>query len=175
MRKRSLASLANEAVPFTLAAAWVGLSGGRNKHHCPFGLGHDDGGDEPAFRVYEDHGYCFSCRRRFSVVALLAGVWEADPEDAAAEALRRVGYKPATYAHLWEQASLAVAPDTDALAAALKTWCSAHCADWETRQYSEAVAVRLARCLGLLHLVKDAPDCERWLDGCKRAMQPYLS
>lgn len=171
-----LAPVADRVVPFPLAARWAGIDvGGRNKTHCPFGFGHDDGGREQAFRVYDDHGYCFAESKYFSVTTLLATVWEVSREDAAARALRDYGWRPASYAHLWAEAAKPPEPDRDALSKALDTWCSGQCEDWDQRQYEDKVADRLARCRGLLPLVHTEDDCTRWLEACKRAMAPYLS
>jgi hypothetical protein len=163
-------------VPFPAAAEWAGIpAGGRNKVHCPFGFEHDDGGAEQALRVYPDHGYCFAEQRYFTVTSFLSAVWEVTREDAAIEALRRWGWRPADYAHLWADAVREREPDRDALRAALDTWCSARAREWKTRQYDPAVADRLARCYGLLPLVRTADDCGKWLAACKSAMLPYLS
>jgi hypothetical protein len=176
VKKQSLASLADEVVPFPLAASWAGVdSAGRSKCYCPFPQEHDDGGDEPALRVYRDHGYCFAEQRYFTVTTLLAAFWEADPEDAAAEALRRAGHKPAGYAHLWEQVSREPVPDRDALARALSVWCGSQCPGWQQRQLDDDASGRYARCLGLLHLVRTPEECRIWLAACKKAMAPYLS
>lgn len=174
-RKESLAEIADRVIPFPVAARWAGIdAGGRAKAHCPFGFEHDDGGREQAFRVYDDHGYCFAEQRYFTVTLLLSAVWEVSREDAAAEALRRYGWRPASYAHLWADAIRPREPDHGALREALATWCSAQCADWPRRQYDPKVSDRMARCFGLLPLVKTEEDCEEWLAACKRAMRQYL-
>lgn len=120
-------------------------------------------------------GNCFAEQRFFTVTMLLAAVWEVTRDDAATEALRRYGWKPASYAHLWEGVMQPREPDRDALRAALAIWCSAHCADWDTRQYDDVAAGRLAQCYGLLPLVRTEQECEDWLRACKQAMAPYLS
>ncbi len=175
--KKSLVSLANEAVSFSQAAVWAGISpGGRAKVRCPFGHEHADGGAEPALRVYDTHGFCFAEQKRFTVVSLLAAIWEVDPEDAAAEALRRAGVKPADYAHLWVQVNDQTSvPDRDALEQALKLWCRTSCPDWSERQYDKLVSEKLSRCLGLLHLCHSGQDCRTWLSVSKTMMRPYLS
>lgn len=172
----SLAEIADRVVPFPAAARWAGVdAGGRAKAHCPFGIIHDDGGAEQSFRVYEDHGYCFAGCGYFTATRLLAEAWEVTREDAAAEALRRAGWRPASYAHLWASVTRERPPDRDALRAALTVWCSARCPDWDRRQYDQRTADKLARCYGLLPLVKTREDCVRWLEACKAAMAPYLS
>lgn len=184
MPEKSLAALANEKVPFPLAAQWAGIdvyddvSAERGvKVYCPFGeVEHPDGGLEPAMRIYRDHGWCFAEGRYFTVVSLLAEVWQTSRAETAAEALRRIGYVPASYAHLFETAQRDPEPDTDALAGALVIWCEQRCqADWTTVQYLPDVARMLARCLGLLPLVKDEADCRTWLAVSKEAMQRVLT
>lgn len=182
MRAKSLTRLANEHVPFPLAASWVGVEvydspGERGvKTYCPFGsTEHPDGGLEPALRVYADHGWCFSETRYLSVVSLLAEAWEVSRDYAAAEALRRVNYRPVSYAQLFEEASADPEPDTDALAGALVTWCGAQRSDWKQAQYSPAIASMLSRCLGLLPLVRSSEDCVTWLTASKQAMQRVLT
>lgn len=178
---RSVTATANEVIPFPLAARWAGIvvhsvSERGTKVYCPFGeVEHPDGGTEPAMRIYPDHGWCFAEQRYFSVVSLLAEVWQLSYQDAAAEALRRYGWKPATYAHLWEQASGEEEPDHDALAQALLVWCEAVAPDWSQRQYDDRTARVLGRCLGLLPLVRTGDECRTWLEGCKRALAPYLT
>lgn len=181
--RSSLITLANAKVPFPLAARWAGIEvwddpGPRGvKVYCPFGeVEHPDGGLEPAMRVYEDHGWCFAESRYFTVCSLLAEVWETERAEAAAEALRRVNYVPASYAHLFTEASKEPDPDTDALAAALVTWCeSVAGADWPAASTAPVVARQLARCLGLLPLVRNRQDCDTWLTASKQAMQRVLT
>lgn len=175
-RKESLTELADRVIPFPAAARWAGVdAGGRAKAHCPFGFEHDDGGQEQALRVYQDHGYCFAEQRYFTVTLLLSAAWEVTREDAAAEALRRFGWKPVSYAHMWQGVTLPQEPDRNALRAALSTWCGAQCLDWDRRQYEDAAAGKLAQCFGLLPLVHTEDECATWLEACKRAMAPYLS
>lgn len=174
-RPESLVSVANRVVPFRTAAGWAGMRAhAGNKTWCPFPREHDDDGREQAFRVYEDHGYCFAEQKYFTVVGLLAVYWEVTREDAAARALRDVGWRPARYADLWAQSTREPEPDREALRGALGVWCSAQCPDWERRQLDSVVALRLARCNGLLPLVHTQADCEKWLARCKLAMAPYL-
>jgi hypothetical protein len=174
---KGIIALANEKVPFAQAAAWAGIAviGETErglKVYCPFGsVEHPDGGLEPAMRVYPDHAWCFAESRYFSVVSLLAEVWQVTREEAAAEAMSRSGYKPADYAERFTAAgNREQEPDRDALAAALVTWCEAHVPSWKTAQYEMPVARALSRCLGLLPLVRDSADCETWLTAAKQAM-----
>jgi hypothetical protein len=174
--RESLTAIADRVIPFPVAARWAGVdAGGRSKAHCPFGFEHDDGGREQALRVYPDHGYCFAEQRYFTVTMLLAAKWEVSREDAAAEALRRYDWRPAAWAHLWSDAVREPEPDRAALREALATWCAARCRDWPSRQYEPQAASRLARCYGLLGLVRTEEDCRRWLAACKQAMLPWLS
>lgn len=182
MRSKSLVVLANEKVPFPLAARWAGVEvhgepGERGvKTWCPFGLvEHPDGGDEPAMRVYGDHGWCFAESRYFTVTGLLAEVWQLERADAAAEALRRVGWVPATYAHLFAQASREPPPDREALAGALVAWCESQSSLWPQEQYLPAVSRQLSRCLDLLPLVGTSQDCDVWLSAAKKAMRVVLT
>lgn len=172
----SLVQLADRVIPFRTAARWAGIdAGGRNKTWCPWGaFEHDDGGREQAFRVYDDHGYCFAEQKYFTVTTLLAVAWEVSREDAAVRALRDFGWRPAGYAHLWADASKPPEPDRDALREALALWCSGQCSDWADRQYEPRTAARLARCYGLLPLVRTPDDCEKWLARCKQAMSPLV-
>lgn len=176
-RKESLVSIADRVVPFPTAARWGGIDvGGRAKTYCPWGaFEHDDGGREQAFRVYDDHGYCFAEQKYFTVTILLAQAWEVSRDDAAVRALRDFGWRPVGYAHLWEHAQREPEPDRDALRKALVLWCEDRCPDWEDRQYSDAASKKLTRCYGLLQLVHTPADCEKWLVACKQAMTPYLS
>lgn len=175
-RPEPLVAIADRVVPFPVAARWAGIdAGGRAKAHCPFEFEHDDGGLEQAFRVYDDHGYCFAEQKYFTVTILLAAQWDVTREDAAAKALRDYGWRPVGYAHLWADVTSERPPDREALRQALWVWCATRCVLWDRRQYDPVVADKLARCYGLLPLVHSAADCEKWLDGCKRAMAPYLS
>lgn len=182
-RQRSLITLANEKVPFPVAAGWAGVEvyadpGERGiKTYCPFGaVEHPDGGDEPSLRVYADHGWCFAEDRYLTVVSLLAEVWQVTREDAAAEALQRHGYVPANYAQLFDAADRDPPPDKEALAGALTAWCERTCPDWHRQATDDpVVAHQLATCLGLLPLVHTAEDCETWLGACKQAMAKVLT
>lgn len=181
-KKKSLVSLANVHVSFPMAARWAGIevyddaSERGIKVYCPFGsVEHPDGGMDPAMRIYPDHGWCFAESRYFSPVSLLAEVWQESRNDAAAEALRRIGWKPASYAHLFREAAKPQPPDQDSLAAALLIWCESFRPDWKAAQYSPEVATMLARCLGLLSLVRDGEECKVWLAASKKAMQRVLS
>lgn len=182
MRRKSIVRVANEVVLFPQAAAWAGIdvpyqSGERGvKVYCPFGTTeHPDGGTEPAMRVYPDHGWCFAESRYFSVVSLLAEVWQVPREEAAETALDRIGWKPQDYGKRFAQAAAAPEPDEDALAAALVTWCETMFPDWRERQYDARVSRCLAHCLGLLPLVHSAGDCEIWLGAVKQAMTSVLT
>jgi hypothetical protein len=178
-KPESLISLANRKVSFTLAASWAGVevwgAGDRGtKVHCPFGLNHPDGGMEPAMRVYRDHGYCFAETRYFSTVSLLAEVWQLSWDDAAVQALDKIGYKPVSHAHLWAEACREPAPDLEALTRALTVFCEGIDPEWKKTQYEVNVASVLGRCLGLLPLVKTRADWEQWLDSCKIVMRKCI-
>lgn len=180
--KESLQQIANRHVPFPLAASWAEISfggdpseRGSSKVYCPFGLMHNDQGREKAFRIYADHGFCFAEWRWFTPVSLLAAKWEVSREDAAIEALNRIGYVPADYAQLFAEAQRDPEPDRESLALALTEWCRSRSPDWTVRQYADPAAALLSRCLGLLPLVNTEDDCRRWLLGCQQAMAPHLT
>lgn len=163
-----LTRVANEQVPFGLAARWAGLPVPRDRGtkadciRC---------GSSDALRLYRDHGWCFSCRTRFSVVVLLAEAWDMGYEDAAMAALDKIGYVPMDWAARWEHAQREPELDRAQLGESLKVWCSASLPDWEHRQYEEVPARVLAVCLGLLPRVRTAQDCDDWRSRCKLAMQ----
>jgi hypothetical protein len=173
--------LANSVLTFAEALRMAGVSyagegtsRGR-RAYCPFGdLAHLDQGREPAMRVYYRHGYCFACSRWYSVVSLLAEVWQLDEDHAAYRALEQGGYQPPDAERAWAWVQRSPEPDRDALARALTTWCEANIPHWAQAQYSPAVASRLSECLGLLPLVKTADDCDRWLSVARTAMKSCL-
>jgi hypothetical protein len=171
-RKRSVVAVANEMISFAQAARWAGVSSVSRergmKAVCP------SCGEADALYVYPDHGWCFGEQAYFSAVGLLARAWRMDREDAAVAALDRIGYVPASHAHLWERAEREPDPDRGLLDAALGTWCEAQCGDWAVRQYDPVVARQRARCLGLLHKVRTADDCDLWLESCKTVMGRVL-
>lgn len=182
-RKRSLIATANEVVSIISACQWIGMDvpeeipGGSAKVHCPFGeIYHSDRGAETSFRVYPgpNNAWCFACSQFFTPVSLCTAAWGGSPEETAVDLLARVGWKPATYAHLWAEARSAPPVDRDALAGALTTWCVRVVVNWDERQYEEPVAEYLARCLGLLSKVRTASDAVMWLDGTKRAIRRFL-
>jgi hypothetical protein len=173
VRRLSLVSEANKHVPFLTACRWAGVYSGESrgrgcKVQCLHGCG-------PSLRVWEDHAWCFSCRTYFSPVSLLAEKWRLSWDDAALKALNLVGWVPATYAHLWDEAQREPDPDRGQLGKALVTWCEASCPDWVTRQYDHRVAAKLSQCLGLLPRVRTADDCLLWLERCKQAMSRVLN
>lgn len=173
-RKKSLYAIANERLSFDRAMAWAGAgsAGTRErgvKTSCP------SCGEEGALRVYPDHGWCFSEQEYFSPVGLLASVWDMDKESAAVKVLDRIGYVPAGYAYLWENVQRAPEPALDDLATALRLWCEANCPDWVRRQYDDAVARKLSRCLGALSVVRTEEHCRKWLAVSKTAMRRVLS
>lgn len=171
--KRSLVSIANERVPFLTAAQWAGLGGHERerglKVTCPCC------GGRGSLRVYPGHAYCFGERKFFTVVTLLAEVWEMDRESAAIKALKMIGYAPPGYAELFEYADRDREPAREHLATALRTWCEANCPGWRDRQYAPETAAALARCLTLLPLVRTEDQCSRWLAGCKQVMARVLN
>lgn len=120
-------------------------------------------------------GNCFSEGRYFTPVTLLAEAWGMDRDEAAVLALRKIGYVAAGYADLWEKAERAPEPALDQLAEALRIYCARACPDWAVRQYDDAVAGTMARCLGLLRSVRTEDDCRKWLAVSKTVMGRVLS
>jgi hypothetical protein len=175
-------SLANRRIPFAAACRWAGVEvpGDVPEHglkvHCPFEeYAHDDGGREPAFRVYPDHAWCFGCGERFSPVKLCAAVWDCTAEEAAREMLERAGIADPDYREHWKRlVDWSQPPDLDGLASALRIHCASVSPEWKTRQYDKPVAGKLADCMKLLALVRTEKDCRTWLAGCKRAMTSAL-
>lgn len=171
-KPRPVTAVAEERVSFDLAMRWAGVDTGTRsrgmKTACPLC------GEDGAFRVYPDHGYCFAEQKYLGVVSLLAGKWELSREDAAQRALEKIGYVPADLAHLWADAERRPEVARGDLGDALRVWCEAQCADWSARQYDRPVAGALARCLGLLPRVRTAEDCEQWLTVCKQVMGRVL-
>jgi hypothetical protein len=182
MSQPSPVALANQRIPFAAACrqAGVDIPGDVPEHglkmHCPFEeWAHDDGGREPAFRVYPDHAYCFGCGEWFTPVKLCAAVWDCTAEEAAREMLSRAGVADPDYREHWKRlVNWSQPPDLDGLASALRAWCSGTDPRWKTRQYDSAVAARLAACMGLLGRVRTEEDCRTWLAGCKKAMAQVL-
>jgi hypothetical protein len=174
VRRKTVIQVANEKVPFTTAAKWAGLGSDTRERGMKSGSPCLSCGGQGALRVYPDHGYCFSERKWYTTVSLLAEFWQTDREHAAIRALAEIGYRLPDYTDLWALASRDPEPAREALATALRTWCEANCPDWRVRQYDPAVARRLSQCLGLLPLVRTEGDCRLWLDRCKAAMGKVL-
>ena len=179
---QSPVALANRRIPFATAARWAGveLPGEVTEHglkvHCPFEeFAHDDGGAEPAFRVYPDHAWCFACGEHFTGVKLCALAWDCTPEEAARQMLEQAGVADPDYREQWQRLTDWSQPaDVDGLAAALRVWCSRTDPRWSVSQYDGDVAGKLAQCLGLLARVRTEADCRVWLAGCKQAMKQVL-
>lgn len=159
---------ANQVIPFDTAMTWASRATATRlrgvKGNCPLC------GSSGGIRVYPDHGYCFSERRRISVVTLLADAWEMEREDAALRALDLFGYVPVSLAHRWEHAQREPEVARNELAEALRIWCRASIPGWETRQYDDAVAGKLSGCLAILPRVQTGQDCDKWLARCKQVM-----
>jgi predicted RNA-binding Zn-ribbon protein involved in translation (DUF1610 family) len=170
-RPPTLTDIANERVPFSLAASWLGIETRERgvKADCPLC------GSAKAMRMYEDHGWCNSCRTYLSAVGLLAESWKLDRDDAAYRALDRIGYRPMEFGHLWEEASAEPEPAREELADALRVWCGANCPDWDSLQFDPEVAGMLARLLGILPKVRTRQQCAKWLAAGKTAMGRVLS
>lgn len=182
MNSDSPVAAANRVIPFPLACRWAGLDvpGDVPEHglklHCPFGeYAHDDGGAEPAFRIYPDHGWCFAEQERFTPVKLCAAVWDCTLEEAARQMLTQAGVADPDYREQWKRLTdWSQPPDMDSLAAALRSWCAGNYPRWAVRQYDSDIAATLAACLGLMSRVRTAQDCRTWLAGCKKVMASVL-
>ncbi|MGA9607379.1 MAG: hypothetical protein WBR21_10215, partial [Rouxiella badensis] len=101
MPRRSLLAEANARVPFYKAASWMAVGTGMEKDRgekawCP-----KECSRHKSMRVFPDHGWCYSCHTRFTVVTLVALVRQLSYEDAAKWALDQIGYVPPSYAELW--------------------------------------------------------------------------
>jgi hypothetical protein len=158
-----------------LAGVEVPSASSHKKLYCPFGeFSHADGGDEPAFRVYSDHAFCFACWQWWTPVSLCASVWEVAEELVAERLLREAGVTPLTYQEQWDQAVAAPMIDHAALTQALKTRCLREHVDWNQRQYDPDVAEYLAKCLGLLIQVTSEDEARQWLETCAVVMRAVL-
>lgn len=182
MDGQSPVAKANRVIPFPLACRWAGIEvpGDVPEHglktYCPFGeYAHEDGGRDPAFRVYPDHAFCFACGEWFSPVKLCAAVWDCTAEEAARQMLTQAGVADPDYREHWKRlVDWSQPPDMDSLAAALRAWCAGNCPQWSARRYDSGVAAKLAACLGLLSRVRTEQDCRTWLAGCKKVMASVL-
>jgi len=168
---QSIARLANEKVPFTLAASWAEIgppSERGTKNDCL------ECGEYASMRVYYGHAWCFACRTRFSAVRVLATVWDVDPETAAIRALKKAGYISEGYEQLWDAADHPKAPDLPALNRALVTWCASSIPGWSGQlEYERGPADMLSECLRLLPLVRTEEECTEWMSGCQQVMARF--
>lgn len=166
--------LANKKVPMWMACDAIGMhveSGSTKKHYCPFGeFSHPDGGDEAAFRVYPEHGFCFACWQYYTPVSLCVAAWEVTEETAAGRLLQLARISPETFEERWEKLQDVPQVDTSAVATALKTRLLREFPRWESVQYNDEVAQYLARCLGLLPAVQTQDDARTWLETCSQVM-----
>ncbi len=178
-------ALADEQVPILLACRLIGMhlpdliADRALKVHCPFGeLYHNDGGIEPAMRVYvtDNRVHCFAGCGSYRPVKLLAHALGIPRISAARELLERVGISRQSREKRWAEALTHTEPlDKALLAEALKTYCRRTVPDWDRRQYEAAPARTLALCLDLLDRVHTAEQAQRWLAGCKRAIDLLLA
>lgn len=175
-------TLANRRIPFATACRWAGVEVPSDvpehglKVYCPFGeFAHDDGGSEPALRIYPDHGWCFAEGEYFSPVRMCALTWDCTAEEAARQMLELAGIADPDYREQWKRlVDWSQPPDLDGLASALRVFCARTEPQWRVRQYDKPVAEKLAACLGLLSRVRTDADCRTWLAGCKKAMAKVL-
>ena len=172
MRKKPLVQIANEQVPMADVLKWCGvdatLKPRRMTAACP------SCGQADVLRIFGDRAWCFGESRMYRPADLLAVHWKTDREHAAARALKQVGYVPAGYAFLWDEAARPPEPNRDMLAESLRVWCSANCRDWAVAQYDPRVAGKLAQCLALLAKVHTDSECALWREKCKEAMRKVL-
>jgi hypothetical protein len=183
---RSPVSVANSLVSIEQACRWAGVEipdfgAGSVKVHCPFeDVYHTD--PEPAFRIYPEsnHAWCFACSQYYSPVGLCAAVWDMTRADAAHRMLELAHYAPPSLAERWAELT---APRPELGLSDYALALRAHCAqvsarlglDWDAIQYDPAVSERLSGALGLLSLVRDASDGEKWLSGCQEIMSEFLA
>lgn len=165
-RPASLAADADQRISYAAASALADLLPPRergSRDSCPL-CGQD------AYRGYMDHGWCYSCRTRFTPSRLLAAVWEMDRNEAAVKALALLGLAPLDAEARWDFYQREPEPDRAELAEALRTWCAGHCPDWSSRQLDTRVSQVLSACLGLLPRVRTSKDCEEWLVRTQQVM-----
>jgi hypothetical protein len=169
---------ANLKVPMIVACHAIGMKvdeGSTKKMYCPFGeFSHLDGGDEPAFRVYSDHAFCFACWKWYSPVGLCVAEWEVTEDSAAETLMRLAGVAPESYQEVWDRVTEEVTVDTRAVGDALEIYCARNFPRWERLKYTDEVALYLARCRGLLVQVKSESEARQWLEGCSRVMDTVL-
>lgn len=153
-------------------------TGGNKKVFCPFGFYHSDRGATKAMRVYANSNtaYCFSCSKRYSPVTLAAAAWDCSWQNAAFRLLEDIGYAPKSLEERWQEAITPVVtvPDTEALAEALKMYCSGISNNWTTLQLEDSTASMLNKCLALLNVVRTDEDANKWLSKCKIVMSRVL-
>lgn len=173
----NLVTMANSKVPMPVTCRELGISvppGTAPKVYCPFGaFYHPDHGHEAAMRVYRDHSWCFAEQEYFSPVKLASRVWGSEQEDAAVRLLDVIGYKPASYAQLWQAAAREPIVDTDAVSQALLNYC-ARLPGWEYLQLEPGVSEYLSRCLQFLTSVMTEDDARDWLHRSKLVMSAVV-
>lgn len=149
--------------------------GAHGKMFCPWGeFTHPDGGDEPAFRVYSDHGFCFACWQYYTPVSLCTAAWEVAEDSVAEKLLHLAGVAPESYDELWDRVVRPIPIDTRAIWEALRTYCVRNFPRWESLQYHDEVSLYLARCRGLLTRVENEADARQWLDACSLVLDEVL-
>ncbi len=185
IRQKSWIDQANEVVEISEVLRTLGIYvpeesfyGNSKKLHCPFGFYHSDGGTDRAMRVYfkSNTAYCFSCNKRYSPVTLLAAKKDCSLNNAALELLESKGIKQKTLEDRWTEAleKPIVNLDVNALADALKIYCSTVHPNWLVVQLHDDVATTLNKCFDLLRVVKTDSDALKWLNGCKQVMKRLL-
>lgn len=154
----------------------TGQDGG-GKTRCPFGeLYHPDGGQDPAFRVYSEHAFCFACWKYWTPSRLAADAWDLPEEIAASRLLDETGTRPAGWEEEWDRVAAEPRPDASQLADALRVFCSGEAGlDWEQARMDPEVSLYLSQCLGYLGGVQTSQDAGQWLDLAKQVMNTVIS
>lgn len=162
-----------------LAGASIGeFSAGSVKTYCPFGhLFHADGGSSKALRVYPgtNSAHCFAGCGYFSPVRLVAKINDTSEVEAAEFILEKTHYVAPDYQSQWDAVvQKADEVDQDGLSEALKVACARMDPQWSSKQFDEAVATALRRCLGLLPKVTTPEEAKTWLSVTKQVMDKTL-
>jgi hypothetical protein len=167
-----------KTVPMWMACLAAGMdvprgAGGGHKTHCPFEqFAHPDGGDDPAFRIYGDHAFCFACWQWYSPVTLCAAVWEVPRDLAAARLLDVTGFRPPSWVERFERAAEPDPPDTATLAEALRVFCAGEAGNaWDDIRADSEASSYLATCLGYLNQVTTDAAAVEWLEQAKEVMR----
>jgi hypothetical protein len=181
LTSREKRDIANSRMPIDAAVRLVGGEAwaGNGKQWCPFGaVSHMDGGQDRAFRIYpeENTAFCFGGCGFFTPTKMVAVGKDMNEDDAADYILEVTGYRPPTVEKRWEAATtVKQAIDTDALAEALRVFCTRLDKNFDVSRYDEPIASTFRKCLALTDRVTSAEDATLWLRTTKEAMRQVLS